>query len=123
MHELSVTESLLNLAVQHARQAGAVRVTDLYLVIGQLSSLVDDSVQFYWDMISEGTICEKARLHFERIPAKFRCLDCNEEYQLPGELIACPRCNGEHLKVISGDEFRLDHLEAEMAEDLAKANS
>ncbi len=121
MHELSVTESLLNLAVRHAEQAGAVRVTDLYLVIGQLSSLVDDSVQFYWDMISEGTICEKARLHFERIPAKFRCLDCNEEYQLPGELIACPRCNGEHLKVIAGDEFRLEHMDVDMAEDLAKA--
>ena len=121
MHELSVTESLLNLAVRHAQQAGAVRVTDLYLVIGQLSSIVDESVQFYWDMISEGTMCEKAQLHLERIPAKFLCLDCNEEYQLPGELIACPRCNGEHIKVISGDEFRLDHLEAEMAEDLAKA--
>ncbi len=123
VHELSVTESLLNLAVRHAQQAGAVRVTDLYLVIGQLSSILDESVQFYWDMISEGSICEKARLHFERVPAKFRCLDCNEEYQLPGELIACPRCNSEHLKVISGDEFRLDHLEAEMAEDLAKLAS
>jgi hydrogenase nickel incorporation protein HypA/HybF len=123
VHELSVTESLLNLAVHHAQQAGAVRVTDLYLVIGQLSSLVDDSVQFYWDMISAGTLCEKARLHFERIPAKFQCLDCSEEYQLPGELIACPRCNSARLKVIAGDEFRLDHLEADMAEDLAKATS
>lgn len=121
MHELSVTESLLNLAVRHAQQAGAVRVTDLYLVIGQLSSIVDESVQFYWDMISEGTMCEKAQLHLERIPAKFLCLDCNEEYRLPGELIACPRCNGEHLKVVAGDEFRLDHMEVEMAEDVTKA--
>ena len=122
MHELAVTESLLNLAVRHAQQAGAVRVTDLYLVIGQLSSLVDDSVQFYWDLISAGSICEKARLHFERVPAQFRCLDCNTEYQLPDELIACPRCHGERLKVIAGDEFRLDHLEADMAADLAKAD-
>jgi len=123
VHELSVTESLLNLAMRHAQQAGAVRVTDLHLVIGQLSSIVDESVQFYWDMISEGTLCEKARLHFERIPAKFHCLDCDEEYQLPGELIACPRCKGEHLKIVAGDEFRLDHMEVEMAEDVAKANS
>ena len=123
MHELSVTDSLLTLAMRHAQQAGAVRVTDLYLVIGQLSSIVDDSVQFYWDMISEGTLCEKARLHFERVPTRMRCLDCNEEYQLPGELIACPRCQGEHLKVVAGDEFRLDHMEVELAEDVAKANS
>ena len=61
MHELAVTESILNIAVQHASQAGAVRVTDLNLVIGQLSSIFDDSVQFYWDMISEGTICAGRR--------------------------------------------------------------
>ncbi len=123
VHELSVTESLLNLAVRHAEQAKAAHVTDLYLVIGRLSSIVDESVQFYWDMISEGTICEKARLHFERVPAKFRCLDCDEEYQLPGELIGCPRCKSEHIQVIAGDEFRLDHMEVEMAEDFTKLTS
>ena len=79
MHELAVTESILNIAVQHASQAGAVRVTDLHLVIGQLSSIVDDSVQFYWDMISEGTICAGAELHFERRPATLKCLDCDQD--------------------------------------------
>src|SRR4030067_1108327 len=64
VHELAVTESLLHLAVLHAQQASATRVTALQLVIGQLSSIVDDSVQFYWDMISAGTLCEGARLQF-----------------------------------------------------------
>lgn len=113
MHELAITENLLKLAQQHAQQAHAARVTDLYLVIGQLSSIVDDSVQFYWDIISAGTMCEAARLHFERVPARLQCLDCHTAYTLDGELIACPQCRGERVKVVSGDEFRLDSIEIE----------
>ena len=113
MHELAVTESLLNLAVQHAEQAQAARVTDLHLVIGQLSSIVDDSVQFYWDMISQGTICQGAQLHFQRVPATLVCLDCNHTYTLNGELAGCPQCGGERVKVTGGDEFRLDSIDVE----------
>ena len=113
MHELSITESLLNLAVQHAAQAGAVRVTSLQLVIGQLSSFLDESVQFYWDMISAGTICEGAQLRFERRPATLRCLECGEMYTLDGKLIDCPQCHSAHLKVVSGDEFFLESIEVE----------
>ncbi|MCJ7724498.1 MAG: hydrogenase maturation nickel metallochaperone HypA, partial [Anaerolineales bacterium] len=67
MHELSVTQSVLEIALRHARQNNARRITDLYLVIGELASIVDDSVQFYWDMISKDTIAEGARLHFKRL--------------------------------------------------------
>ena len=73
MHELAITENILNLAVEYAEQADATRVTDLHLVIGQLSSIVDDSIQFYWDIISKDTLCSGAALHFHRIPASLRC--------------------------------------------------
>ena len=117
MHELAITESILNIALRHAEQAGAARVTDLHLVVGQLSSIVDDSVQFYWDMISQGTICAGARLHFERIPARLLCLDCNQAYTLSGELTGCPRCDSSRIKVTAGDEFRLDSIDIEAAAD------
>jgi len=113
MHELAVTENILNIAVQHARQANAVRVTSLHLVIGQLSSIVDDSVQFYWDMISAGTMCEGAQLYFERRPAKLKCLDCDQTYSLSGELTDCPNCHSARIKVVAGEEFYLDSIEVE----------
>jgi hydrogenase nickel incorporation protein HypA/HybF len=74
---------------------------------------VDDSVQFYWDEISRGTLCEGARLHFDRIPARLVCQTCGENYELAGDLVACPRCAGEQVKVVSGDEFRLDSIGVE----------
>ena len=113
MHEMAVTESILEIANRHARQANAARVTHVYLVIGQLSSIVDDSVQFYWDHLAQNTLCEKATLHFERIPAILKCQVCGKEYPIDQLLTPCPACESSQVKVISGNEFRVDSIEIE----------
>jgi len=113
MHELSVTENILAIASKHAQESDATRVTAINLVIGQLSSIVDDSVQFYWDMISENTICSGSVLHFNRIPATFRCNDCKHEYQLDTLLSPCPSCGSLRNEIIAGEEFFLDSIEIE----------
>ncbi|MCZ7669394.1 MAG: hydrogenase maturation nickel metallochaperone HypA [Chloroflexi bacterium] len=115
MHELSITENILNLAVAYAEEANAVRVTDLRLVIGQLSSIVDDSIQFYWDIISKDTLCAGATLHFDRVSARLQCKDCGAEYTLTRELMACPVCDSIRLTVLSGEEFRLESIQVETA--------
>ena len=113
MHELSITENILKIALEYAEHNQATRVTDLYLVIGKLSSVVDDSVQFYWDMIAENTVCAGSKLHFERVPAQLLCNNCSVEYTLSSDLTPCPSCQSLNVKVISGDQFLLDSIEIE----------
>lgn len=113
MHELSVTESILEISVRHAGQAKARRITNLYLVIGQLASIVDDSVQFYWDIISKGTIAEGAVLHFRRLPARFLCLDCSEQFTPDHDTFSCPTCMSDRVKVVAGDEFYMEAIDVE----------
>ena len=114
MHELPVTESILEITLRHAQKAGATRVTDLYLVIGQLSSILDDSVHFYWDIISKDTIAEGAQLHFKRIPAELECQACGTRYP-PGDELACPACQSIQVRVVAGEEFHLESIEVEGA--------
>lgn len=114
MHELSVTTSILEIALRHARAAGATRITDLHLVIGQLSSIVDDSVQFYWDIVSENTLAAGSRLHFRRVPAELTCLDCGARYA-PGSADSCPACGSTRAQITAGEEFYLDSIEVEGA--------
>jgi hydrogenase nickel incorporation protein HypA/HybF len=112
MHELSVTQNILEIALRHGLQAEASRITDLHLVIGQLSTVVDDSVQFYWDMIAKGTLAEGAQLHFKRIPAQMECTDCGHIYILEGnQLDGCPACDSYNVKVIAGKDFQLESIE------------
>ncbi len=113
MHELAVTESILNIALRHGQEAGASRVTDLHLVIGQLASIVDDSVQFYWDIISKDTLAEGACLHFRRIPTELVCLDCSRRYAPGKDELACPDCGGAAVRVVAGEEFYLEAIDVE----------
>jgi hydrogenase nickel incorporation protein HypA/HybF len=117
MHELAVTESLLNTASEYAENNNAQKVISLNITIGNLSSIVGDSVQFYWDMISKNTICANSELVFNRVQAKFICQDCGTEYEIQDELIPCPACNSMNLKTIQGDEFLLDSIEIEKSSD------
>ena len=113
MHELPVVQSLLELTLDHAARRNARRVLALNLVIGQLSSIVDDSVQFYWDILTQDTIAAGARLNFQRIPARFHCRDCGTEFALDESSLICPQCSGFHVDLIQGDEFRLESIDIE----------
>jgi hydrogenase nickel incorporation protein HypA/HybF len=111
MHELAITEQIAEIAIRHGEQNQAEKITDLYLVIGELSTVVDDSVQFYWDLITSDTICEGANLHFQRVPAIFECQECGKEYPLDnGELQPCPHCQSSKMKILQGKEFHLDSI-------------
>lgn len=113
MHELPVTESVLNITLRHAKTHDAKKVTDIYLVIGQWSSMIDDSVQFHWDILSENTIAQGATLHFERIPVELFCLDCTHTYTPTDKELVCPKCESSRIKVAKGDEFNIDSIEIE----------
>ncbi len=113
MHELPVTESLLEITLRHAQEANACRVTDLYLVIGQLSSIIDDSVQFYWDIVAQNTIAEGARLHFRRIPIQMLCLECQKSFTPTDNEFTCPDCQSSRVKVTAGEEFYLESINIE----------
>jgi len=113
MHELPVTQSILKIALEHAEKADAKRVIDLNIVMGELSSIVDDSIQFYWDIIAKDTIAEGATLHFRRVPAELQCMACLEKYHPTDKELICPRCGGVGAKIIAGEEFSLESIDVE----------
>jgi hydrogenase nickel incorporation protein HypA/HybF len=113
MHELAVTQSILEIALRHAEKQKAKRITDLFVVMGEWSSTVDDSIQFYWDMISDGTIAKGATLHFTRTPVAIICLDCGLTYTPNSRELLCPACASLRIKVKTGEEFYLESIEIE----------
>lgn len=110
MHELSVTQSILDIALKNA---GSRKIQQINLVIGQFSSIVDDSVQFYWDVISKETVAEGARLRFERIPGEMTCQQCGHVFRPTGETFDCPSCSSPFVKITKGEEFQVESIDVE----------
>ena len=76
MHELPVILGILNTVQRTAEENHLCSVTKICLRIGELSDLVEECMQIYFDSASEGTVCEGAQLVIVRHPAKLRCTVC-----------------------------------------------
>lgn len=113
MHELSVTQSIVNICCEEAEKNGAKKVNEIKIKVGELSGLVPECIQSYFDFISSGTVVEGAKLNIERIPIGIKCRDCGKENILDYKICSCPNCGSFNVKIISGNEFYIDCLEVE----------
>jgi hydrogenase nickel incorporation protein HypA/HybF len=111
MHELPVTQSILKIALKHANEANAKRIENIHIVMGELSTNVDDSVQFYWDIIAKDTLAEGAKLRFRRVPAELQCMACFEKYHPNDGELLCPKCGSVGAKIITGEEFYVEAID------------
>jgi hydrogenase nickel incorporation protein HypA/HybF len=113
MHEMGITQALLDMSVSKAQEAGASAVKQINLVIGDMSSVLDDSVQFYFDFLSKGSIAEGARLVFKRISVTARCRACGAEFSLAKDNWRCPQCSEVGIEILGGHEFYMESIEVE----------
>ncbi len=103
MHELAITEGVVAAVSERLPDA---RITSVRLEIGALSGVVADSVRFCFDLVTEGTNLEGARLEIVESPASCRCRGCGSEFE-PDRLIALCPCGSADVAVLSGSELRI----------------
>lgn len=113
MHEYAVTQSIVNIAVTQAKQAGAVRIREIHLVIGDLSTIIDDSVRLYFELIAAGTLAQGAELVFKRVQAEFYCPNCQANFVKPRHGFDCPTCGALGRPTDVGKEFYVASIEIE----------
>jgi hydrogenase nickel incorporation protein HypA/HybF len=125
MHEMPVTQAMLNMALEHA---DGQRITDIYLQVGMMSAIVPESVEVFFDYLSQDTLAEGATLHFERVPIEMTCLDCGQQADLSPWAGESPqrimmqalrrgcRCGSNKLRVTAGVGFEMTSLNVEPAD-------
>jgi hydrogenase nickel incorporation protein HypA/HybF len=118
MHELSLSGAIVNTVVKHA--AGRP-VSVVSMRIGALRQVVPDTLEFYFEFVSRGTVCEGARLEQELIPARLRCVSCEREWEIDMPIFMCPDCcSSGSVQVASGEEFEVESIEVEETECIAQ---
>jgi hydrogenase nickel incorporation protein HypA/HybF len=118
MHELSLSGAIVNTVEKHA--AGRP-VSVVSMRIGALRQVVPDTLDFYFEFVARGTVCEGARLEQELIPARLRCRACEAEWGIEVPVFMCPACGpAGRIEVAAGDEFLVESIEVEEAECIAQ---
>jgi len=110
MHEMSITQGIIDICEQHA---GNRRVLSLDVEIGELGSIVPEAVEFCFEACSRGTLLEGARLNIIRIPGRGHCLDCGADTPLTASFESCSSCGGYLVTIQAGEELRVREIEVE----------
>lgn len=111
MHEYPITQRIIEIAQEYATNHGADEVKVINLVVGDYSGYVASSIELYFDIIAEGSFCEKAALHIERIAPKLKCNQCSELFIRKPFEFECPYCKGEGRPTDIGKEFYIKSIE------------
>ena len=114
MHELQVTESILNIALKHAEPANVTKIAKIHLEIGELSDLENEWIQHYFDYLSKDTIAQGAQLKIQRTPVVMECDECFHAFNVDikqAKDIQCPECGHPKCTLISGREYRIENME------------
>ena len=117
MHELSLSSAIVNTVVKHADERP---VNIVYLRVGALRQVVPDSLEFYFEFVARGTVCEGARLEQELIAARLRCRGCGREWSIEIPAFRCPQCAGSDVEIAAGNEFEVESIEVEEAQCIAQ---
>ena len=114
MHELQVTERILNIALKHADTNSVSQIVSIQLKVGELSDLEDEWMQKYFDYLSEETVAKGAKLKIERVPVVMECDDCSHSFQVnvrEMKEILCPECGSKKCTLVSGREYYIKDME------------
>lgn len=110
MHEYAITESIVGLVLEEAKREQAEKVSEIKLVIGELSSIVPECIEMYFEVLSEGTILKGAKLVFINVEAELRCSSCGTKFLKRESGIECPLCGSLGMLTTKGTEFYIESM-------------
>jgi len=113
LHELSITQNILTIALEKAEESNATRIDKINIVTGELSGIVDECVEYFFNFISKDTIAAGASLYFRHPQTQLRCRKCNTIFSPSDSNWACPVCSEEAIEILSGRECYIESIEVE----------
>ncbi|HEV7584553.1 MAG TPA: hydrogenase maturation nickel metallochaperone HypA [Solirubrobacteraceae bacterium] len=108
MHELSIADSVVQIASRHAQGR---RVERVELKIGHLRQVVPSALEFAFELLAAGTCVEGAELIVDQVPAAGRCRSCAAEATMSAFPLQCPVCGSLDLELLAGEELLVEALE------------
>lgn len=107
MHELGITQRIVEICSEAAAGAQVTRVT---VEIGRLCGVLPDAVRFCYEVCAKGTVLEGSVLDIVSTPGSGTCRDCGAQMPVDDFLALCS-CGSADIDCRGGDELRITEME------------
>src|SRR5664279_3784678 len=106
MHELSVAQSIIDIALIEMHKANASIVCELELEVGTLAGIEYQSLDFALECLMKNSVFESTKLVIHKPEGKALCAICKTEFPTVSFIAACPSCKGYKYTIVQGKELR-----------------
>jgi hydrogenase nickel incorporation protein HypA/HybF len=113
MHELALSQSIVDLVVECARKEDVHAVTRVVVEVGVAAGVEPDALRFCFDIVAADTMARGAELAIETITLQARCRDCAYEFEPERLVSSCPRCGSYAPHLLRGRELRVKSFDGE----------
>lgn len=113
VHEMSIAQSIVDIAVAAAEKEQAQRILRINVVAGELRGVVPMQLTFCFGIAAENTIASQAHLNLEVVPVTGKCRECGEDFTVEDFFYICPRCQSVSIDITGGTELRIRDIEVE----------
>lgn len=112
MHEATLAENILNIALDAAKQNHAVKIFKIALTLGEMAGVEVEALMLSFDVLKKNTPADCAELAIKRVPISATCNKCGKIFQLERYNFFCPECDGI-LILQNGRELLVDFVDCE----------
>ena len=113
MHEMGITQGILSASFDAAEEAGATRITEIRITVGELREIQEFALDFAFESLTPGTMAEGAKLVVTMVAPSSRCRDCGLEFEHDRFEMLCPKCGSFSVEPLTGRELRIDSIETD----------
>ena len=115
MHEMGIADAMMK-TVDRVLEGENLIVRSITVEIGDLSGVVPRFLADCWEAVVAGTRYERTKLLLHSIPATARCEDCGNIFVADVENLRCPKCDGDKLTPLTGQDLTIAEVEVEVEE-------
>ncbi|HGE73112.1 TPA: hydrogenase maturation nickel metallochaperone HypA [Candidatus Poribacteria bacterium] len=111
MHEISLIESIIDIVLSEMSKNNITKVSSISLKIGKMLQVMEETLRFGFEIMSQNTPLEGAEIIIENTPVIGRCKNCGNEFQIDDWFDSCPNCHQMCVEIISGKEMEIISFE------------
>ncbi len=112
MHEVSIMQSVMEVAVGKLDESGYIKIDSITLRIGGATGILSDSLRFAFEALKPDTPLAEAALHIEEVPVGGICAGCGGSFSTPEKFIfSCPLCGDSRIRLTQGRELDITSMD------------